>query len=412
MRYFLLTILLSLASLSFAQMEDVERQVSGYGDSYQSALNQALIQAVQQVRGTAIATDKQLNLAVDTVIGAAGGSQSYRLNEEQTVFADSQGWIKSYQITQVQKPSGDNDSWQVSAKVVVPTFKSMVDDNDKRYTLAVMPFQVSKAEFTVLDQTIGAQQASQSLQEYVQQQLHSSGRFALVNRQYGNEFASEKALLSSDNVSPETASRIGQVAGADLMLVGRIQNFEHPPQARREFYGAKINQGLIRLEVAYQIIEVASQRIMWTDVARVDARLIDRDDTIDVMYTKAAERIASDALASTYPIKVLDIVSPERIYLTQGGHLIKPGQRFNAHGPGHQVEDPDTGLKRQLAGATIGTLEIIESHKDYSVAKWTNGNSNQLDGNTVLSPVASDNDTDTKPPRRETPGSSEAPLQW
>lgn len=411
MRYFLFTLLLSLASLSLAQMEDVERQVTGYGNDYQSALNQALIQAVQQVRGTAIATDKQLNIAIDTVIGVAGGSQSYRLNEEQTVFADSQGWIKSYQVTQVQKPSGENDSWQVSATVVVPTFKSMVDDADKRYTLAVMPFRVSQTEFKVLDRTISARQASQSLQEYVQQQLHSSGRFALVNRQYGDEFASEKALLSSDNVSPATASRIGQVAGADLMLVGRIQNFEHPPQARREFYGAKINQGLIRLEVAYQIIEVASQRIVWTDVARVDARLIDRDDTIDVMYTKAAERIASDALASTYPIKILDIVSTERIYLTQGGHLIKPGQRFNAHGPGRQVEDPDTGLKRQLTGATVGTLEIIESHNDYSVAKWINGNSNQLDGNTVLSPVAKDN-ADAKPPRRETPGSSEAPLQW
>src|SRR5690625_1658832 len=112
-------------------MEDVERQVTGYGNDYQSALNQALIQAVQQVRGTAIATDKQLNIAIDTVIGVAGGSQSYRLNEEQTVFADSQGWIKSYQVTQVQKPSGENDSWQVSATVVVPTFKSMVDDADR-----------------------------------------------------------------------------------------------------------------------------------------------------------------------------------------------------------------------------------------------------------------------------------------
>lgn len=411
MRYLLFTLLLCLANLSYAQMEDVERQVTGYGDSCQSALNQALMQAVQQVRGTAIATDREANIAIDTIVGMAGGSQSFRLNQEQTVYADSQGWIKSYEVTQVNKPSGDGENWQVSAKVVVPRFVSMVDEDDKRHTLAVMPFRVSQQQYQVLEQTIGAAQASQALQEYVQQQLHSSGRFALVNRQYGEEFASEKALLSSDNVSPETASRIGQVAGADLMLVGRIQSFEHPPQARREFYGAKLNQGLIRLEVSYQIIEVATQRIMWTDIARVDARLIDRDDTIDVMYTKAAERIAGDALAATYPIKVLDIVSPERIYLTQGGHLIKAGQHFNAHGPSRNVNDPDTGLRRQLAGATIGTLEIIESHQDYSVAKWLSGDSKQLDSSTVLSPVASDGNT-VKPQRRETPGSSEAPLQW
>ena len=34
MRYFLFTLLLSLASLSLAQMEDVERQVTGYGNDY------------------------------------------------------------------------------------------------------------------------------------------------------------------------------------------------------------------------------------------------------------------------------------------------------------------------------------------------------------------------------------------
>lgn len=411
MRYFLLTLLLCLASLTHAQMEDIERQVTGYGDSYQSALNQALIQAVQQVRGTAIATDKQFVLAIDTLVTTVSANQSYRAEEVQTVFADSQGWIKSYQVTKVVKPSSEKDNWQVSASVIVPKFKSMVDDNDKRHTLAIMPFRVSQAQYHVLGQTFSAAQVSQNLQEHLQQKLHSSGQFALVNRQYGDEFAAEKALLSSDNVSPETASRIGQIAGADLMVVGRIQHFEHPPQARREFYGARLNEGLIRLEVSYQIIEVATQRIMWTDITRIDARLIDRDDTIDVMYSQAAQRIASDTLAATYPIKVLDIVSPERIYLTQGGHLIEPGQRFNAHGPSRQAEDPQTGLKRQLAGAIIGTLEIIESYQDYSVATWVSGDSNQLDANTVLSPLAR-SEAQEKPARRETPGSSEAPLKW
>lgn len=411
MRYFLLSLLLSLASSTYAQMEDLERQVTGYGDSYQSALNQALIQAVQQVRGTAIATDKQLAVAVDTLVTTATANQIYRAEEVQTVFADSQGWIKSYQVTQVIKPSNENDHWQVSAKVIVPKFKSMVDDKDKRYTLAIMPFRVSQAQYQVLGQTFSAAQVSQSLQEHLQQKLHSSAQFALVNRQYSDEFAAEKALLSSDNVSPETASRIGQISGADLMIVGRIQNFEHPPQARREFYGARLNEGLIRLEVSYQIVDVATQRILWTDITRIDARLINRDDTIDMMYAKAAQRIASDTLAATYPIKVLDIISPERIYLTQGGHLIEPGQRFNAHGPSHQVEDPHTGLKRQLAGATIGALEIIESYQDYSVATWISGDSKQLDANTVLSPLTRD-DTQEKPDRRETPGSSEAPLKW
>ena len=410
MPFILLSIILLFSNPAVAQMKDVETSTTGYGSTYETALNQALIQAVQQVRGTAIATDKQAQIAIDSITSLGGSSQSLRFNEEQRVSADSRGWIKSYRITQVKEPSGEEDNWQVSATVVVPQFQSMAAEEDKRYTLAVMPFRVSQAEYQVLDRTFKATQVSRSLQEYLQQQLHQSGRFALVNRQYGAEFASEKALLDSDNVSPETASHIGQVAGADLMLVGRIQQFEHPPQARREFYGAKINQGLVRLEVAYQLIEVATQRILWTDVARVDARLIDRDDTIDVMYVKAAERIAGDTVATTYPIKVLDIVSPEQIYLTQGGRLVKPGQQYRAHGPNRQATDPDTGQKRQLPGATIGTLEITDSYSDYSVAKWLSGNSQRLNADTVLLPL--NKQEASTPPRRETPGSSEAPLKW
>src|SRR5699024_11794339 len=73
---------------------------------------------------------------------------------------------------------------------------------------------------------------SQSLQEHLQSDIIRSNRFALVNREYGEEFASEKALLSSNNVSAETASRIGEVAGADYMLV---RSEEHTSELQSRF---------------------------------------------------------------------------------------------------------------------------------------------------------------------------------
>lgn len=302
MRRLLLLLFISFSSLAFAQTGDVTKTVTGYGSSYQKALNQALIQGVQQVRGTEVSTDRQLQSSMEHIISQNTISHSQQINEVQNVFTDSQGWIKSYQVTQVNEPKSDDGQWRVTASVVVPKYESKAK-NDKRATLAIMPFRVSERVYDVYQQRLDAFGVSQSLQEHLQSDIIRSNRFALVNREYGEEFASEKALLSSNNVSAETASRIGEVAGADYMLVGRIQNFSHPPQAKRDFYGAKINEGLTRLEISYQLVEVASQRIAWSDVARVDARLVDRDDTIDVIYEKAAQQIGKLIAANAYNLE-------------------------------------------------------------------------------------------------------------
>src|SRR5690625_6171782 len=118
MPFILLSIILLFSNPAMAQMKDVETSTTGYGSTYETALNQALIQAVQQVRGTAIATDKQAQIAIDSITSLGGSSQSFRLNEEQRVSADSRGWIKSYRITQVKEPNGEDGNWPVHDTVV------------------------------------------------------------------------------------------------------------------------------------------------------------------------------------------------------------------------------------------------------------------------------------------------------
>src|SRR5699024_1091122 len=139
-------------------------------------------------------------------------------------------------------------------------------------------------------------------------------RFAVVNRAYGKEMASELALLKSDLTSTQEASRLGQVVGADFMVVGTIQHIGSPSK-KRTFYGADFNKGLLRAVVSYQVVEVASQRVAWAKVIHTDIRPNRNFETYE-LFEMIARKIASGTTNVIYPIRIMDVVSDKLIYLS------------------------------------------------------------------------------------------------
>lgn len=405
----ILLLTLFLPVLAVAKMVDVERETTGHGNSYMEAVNSALLEAVQQVRGLEIGTEKNLHFSVQQTVSDRTDVVVGEMGVKQDVYSQSKGWVKSYEIISSTPPANAQSQWTVTARVVVPRFESNAVPDDKRHSIVVMPFRVAKPSFEYNNTVITPAEASIRLQEAIQEKLTQSRRFAVVNRDFGEEFRSEVALLKSDNVSAVEASRLGQVAGADFMVVGRIYHIGESPKAKKSFYGAKMNAGMIRLEAAFQVIEVPTQKVAWSDVIRLDVKP-DADFEITDVYQSGGKTIASNLLSVIYPLRILDIVSAEQIYLTQGGELINRGGRYAVHSAGRTIKDPDTGMNVSVEGATIAEVEITDVQAKYSVAKLISGDMEQFDAGSVLRPLSAEDKP--RPPRRETPGSSDAPIQW
>jgi curli biogenesis system outer membrane secretion channel CsgG len=412
MKGLLLTCLFFSMSV-FAKINLVDKQASGYGADYQEALTSALMDAVRQVRGLQVSTEKQFKLDFEHVIKDKTEKKQATIGVVEDVFTRSKGWVHSYSVVSTQKPKDNNDSWKVTILAKIPMSDSAIKD-DKRNSIAVMPFRFAHATFSVddLGKPSDAYQVSGRIRDRVQTAFTQTQQFAVVNRSFGSEFASEKALLSSDNVSPTEASRLGNVVGADFMVVGNIYDLSTKVE-EKDFYGMKQITIKDRIDMSYQLIEVASQKVLWADTISQE---LDRkkDETPTKTLDAVAMLILSGVMDVFYPIKVLDVVSEDEIYLNQGSARLKVEDALALYSAGRVMKDPDSGREIKIEGRKLGVLTIVETMATHSLAKLTEGELNKVKPGAIVRMLKAEEKPDPYKDKevRATAGSSEAPVKW
>src|SRR5690554_1176992 len=392
-----------------AQIVDVTKTVTGVGESYQDALNSALLMAVQQVRGLEVGTERQLEATVSYLFSYRADIVVEETRIKKDIYSDSKGWIKSFEVLEISKPNNKDDIWQVSAAVTVPHFESALAADDKRYTLAVMPFISMQSRYYINDERLASNAVRQTLRDQLLTRFTQNGRFAMLNRAQGQVLDQEFSLLASDAVSKEDASRLGNVAGADFMLLGVI-DYIGKPKKSRSYYGADFNANRVEAVLSYQIVEVASQRILWAD--SIDTHFIlDHDFETRQVFERLANQVANEATQAVYPLRVMDIVNQGQIFLSQGGKAIQVGDSYEVKAAAKTMQDPDTGKLRVIEGMAIAQLEIIDVGNNYSIAKLISGDMGQIRANSIVR-KAKAGQTQAVEAKPLTPGSSEKPLSW
>lgn len=398
---------------SLAKTELVEKQATGFGADYQEALTSALMDAVRQVRGLQVSTEKQLKLDFQHLIKDKTENKQATIGVEEDIFTRSKGWVHSYSVLSTDKPKDNNDTWKVTIQAKIPVHESKMK-NDKRDSIAVMPFRFSHPTFSIneLGKPSNAYQMSERIRDRVQTAFTQTQQFAVVNRSFGGEFASEKALLSSDNVSPIEASRLGNVVGADFMIVGNIYDLSTKIE-EKEFYGMKKVTMTDRIDMSYQLIEVATQKVLWADT--LTEEIIRKEDEDPIKTLDAiAMMILSGVMDVLYPIKVLDVVNKDEIYLNQGAARLSAEDNLALYGQGRTLKDPDTGREIKIEGRKLGVLTVLETMATHSIAKLAEGELAQVQAGSIvktLKPTEKPDPYNNKEVR-PTPGSSEAPLKW
>jgi curli biogenesis system outer membrane secretion channel CsgG len=369
--------------------------------------------AVRQVRGLQVSTEKQFKLDFEHVIKDKTEKKQATIGVVEDIFTRSKGWVQSYSVVSTEKPKDNNDTWKVTILAKIPMPESAMKD-DKRNSIAVMPFRFAHSTFSVddLGKPSDAYQMSGRIRDRVQTAFTQTQQFAVVNRSFGSEFASEKALLSSDNVSPTEASRLGNVVGADFMVVGNIYDLSTKVE-EKEFYGMKQITMKDRVDMSYQLIEVASQKVLWADTISQE---LDRKKDEDPTKTldAVAMLILSGVMDVLYPVKVLDVVSEDEIYLNQGSARLKAEDVLALYSSGRVMKDPDSGREIKIEGRKLGVLTIVEAMSTYALAKLTEGELNKVKPGAIVRMLKTEESTDPYQNKevRSTAGSSEAPVNW
>ncbi len=398
----------------WAKTELVESRSTGFGEDYPQALTSALMDAVRQVRGVEVGSEKQLKLDFEHLVKDSTEKKTASVGIEEQVFTKSKGWLQSYRVSNVKKPSDNNDVWEVTIVAKIPVHQSAIKDH-ARSSIAVMPFRFSHATFAIDEQgkASSAYQMSSRMRDRIQTSLTQTQQFVVLNRSYGTDYVSEKALLSSDNVSASEASRLGNLVGADFMIVGNIHGLSTKVE-RQTFYGMTKVKSVDRFDLSYQVVEVATQKILWADNL-VEGVTRSEEESPSVVLNKIAGLVVSGVMDVLYPIKVIDVVSKDEIYLNQGQSRVMEGDVYALFEKGRSVQDPDTGMPIAVDGKKAGELSIVTVLPKYSVAALSDGSIGAVKKGSVVRLIAQeagfDNMNSTKDVR-PTAGSSEAPIKW
>ncbi|TNC81845.1 MAG: hypothetical protein C9356_06840 [Oleiphilus sp.] len=407
--------LMALSMVSIAETERVEKTTTGYGQTYQEALAGALYDAVRQVRGATVGSEKQLRADLNSVFNQNAALITSTVGVEENIFAVSKGWVESYEVKSTTKPKSKEDMWEVTVVAMIPVHQSQIKDQG-RQRIAVMPFRFAHSTFAIddLGNASSAFQISSRIRDRILGSLTQTQQFVVVNRDHGAEFASEKALLSSDNVSPSEASRIGNVAGADFMVVGNIHDLSTKAESKT-FYGMTKTTFQDRIDLSYQVIEVATQKVLWADTVntKVERKPADDDSGITTTIDHVAHLVLSGVMDVLYPIKIMDVASANEIYLSQGKARVREGDVFALFSEGRTLKQPDSGIEIKIDGKKVAELVAVTVLPKYSIAEVRNGSIDGVKAGDIVRTLVQDKEDLYKNKEvRSTPGSSDAPVNW
>lgn len=193
--------------------------------------------------------------------------------------------------------------------------------------------------------------------------LTQTKRFQLIDRQETDQLLDEQ-LAQAMAENRDLPSAMGQLKGADYIVIGSVANFileERVTRLPGSSKAFKSNAG--HVEGNMRIVDARTGDI-------VESRKISISQTVKKTTTEShiiteladayAEEITTNLMNALYPIKVAAVVS-EIAYINRGkdGGLAI-GDTLRAMRTGQAIIDPDTGVQLGKAETELGTLELIE----------------------------------------------------
>lgn len=351
-----------------AAAEEVVVQTHGYGDTYEQAVESALGDAIRQVNGAAVATQSAGPKATLTAkesgegqittgySGLSTDSTLQRPDKGDTKTTSGAAQVTTSGSTKTTIEAGVGSSTDVSSRGKVKGYKVIAQKcEDKRcevdleVTIDKFDFKPKTAKLerdsiaVVTTGKLRNNRHSDQLRQALTDKLVKSGRFTVLDRSNHASIDGEVGLLASDNVSDEQRSKLGQMLGADYMLIVNLTQAGVSTQVKEEYIDmtGETNREVsssTRASVRYTLVESATRAVRWSDSAAFSSGSNKLSTALDGFLDK----IIGDIAEIVSPPKVVS-VQGARIIINRGQGLAATGQTYDIFSVGEALIDPDTG---------------------------------------------------------------------
>ncbi len=332
------------------KLETVAVSAEGFGGTASEATAEAMKLAILQVNGATMdMSSVQTRFGLDVTLNE--DSLSLRsVGFAERVAQRSKGAITNFKIASLVEPKQPGERFKASIEANIAKFAPPADT--KKIKIVVAPVRAAQANFAMGDSSVPSARVAGELRQRVVDALTNTGRFTVLDRDLGADLQGELDMISSGKAPSAEFGKLGQAVTADVMWVGRLNNFAYNRYARklrtsdRELVsysgGWALNQ---------QVVNVATRQIMVSSLLQgagpttepttlgsgVDSNAVARD-----MMGDMVKQIVSTILLRTFPITVISREG-NTVVLSQGGQAVHEGARYQAVVMGAELKDPQTG---------------------------------------------------------------------
>ena len=210
-------------------------------------------------------------------------------------------------------------------------------------------------------------QLADKLSQKITTALTQTNKFAVLDRQNIQEYLHEQNVLFYSAPIEEQA-RIGQVLGADYMLVGTITEAGLRIKHSTNDAIAGVNFKEYRADFAfdYRVIVASSRQVKFSDSVRLRLETndvkqlvtkweptdLDYKELVDNLIAKAAAEVVNKLSDRLNPPRIASIAADGNVIIDQGGDRLVTGTLLDVFKADKQITDADTK-------ETIGSTEIL-----------------------------------------------------
>ena len=333
-----LTIFFIHISFSWAGgIEDKIVSSIGYGATENEAVQDALIEALGQIKGKQIDAEK----LSETKRLIKDNKEDLTKSSNKKISEATSGFISSYKILKMKKT--DDGLFKTKIKVSIAVYKKSKQLDRRR--LAVLPFRINNNIYN--EDSISF---IISWQKDLEEGLTQTRRFAMIDKSYENESNKEVSSYQNKQYNINEVARLGNKAGIDYMVIGTLENLAN----KNVSVGGK-DVKLREVSIALRIIDIASGQIKFAKT---------------VVQPKKTVR---DILFAIYPIAVV-AANKNNVTLNSGGDFLKKGSMYKVVKFGKELIDPYTKEKLGREEIDIGEIKLTEINAKTSKAKIIKGN--------------------------------------
>ena len=383
MKQLLHLVVLLFLTLSL-EAKTATKTVSGYGETQQLAISNALLQAVSQVNGVSVDSIDLMRSRFREIRFSYDGKKGYIRESDNGsggVLNITKGIVKSYDVKSVKKV---DDSYKAVVDVVLSQYEAADTSYKNKVKLAIMPFYMYQHTYQIGHQTYGSVVVTEQLQDALVSSFVHSKKVTVLDRAYSSDMNKELRLISSRETALSEKVKMGQKLGADYILVGTIEkaDIKHTT-VRNQSLGTSKSSNSLESLVSYRLIVVGTSHIKYTNKVKVSTAVVDSEDALSTLIKEVSQKISLDILDDMYPIRIAQITASRELILNQGGDSMYVGMKMDVMKLGEEIIDTYTKESLGRSESKIAKIEITKVTPRVSYAKVIEGSANSVHVNDI-----------------------------